>query len=418
MKKEINIKNIIFYTAVIVITVIAITFVSEPEVKEKPGKISKFIEKITVAQKIAPQRMFVNVWRITKNEYADETLNSQDWSKWKFRYLKYIKTQEDSEIAINSMLASLNDPYTKFLKPGTYLKQKSILDSKISGIGVIFNKSEEKITINNVLKDSPAQNAQILPGDVVLSINGKNTDNQDIKETIKNIEDGKTDKVILTIKRDDKLIKKELKKQDIYFKTMAYNILKNNIAIIRLSNIMGEKAVEDFKNIIIKTNDCDAIIIDLRNNYGGILINAVEMANLMLEPGKMLSIKSRVNSDYQIFSDEENVFKSKPVIILINGYTASSAEIFAGILKDNINAILIGENSFGKNSIQQIIPLHNDSGLILTTDKYILPSGEDINHKGLTPDIIIRQNGYETPNKDRQLKKAISLASEIVKNKE
>ncbi len=417
MNKEVQQKNIIFYSIFLIITIIILTIFVRPENNININIIHKLLKKITISQNIAPQRLFINAWRITKNSYVDETLNNQDWSKWRIRYIKHIKTIEDANIAINSMLASLNDQYSKFLQSDLFSKQKIIIDSQITGIGVLFNKSGENIVINHIMDNSPAQTADIKPGDVIISINGEKTNGLEIKNVINNIEASGNKEIDITIKRGNILINKKLKRKAIPIKTMEYKITKDNIGIITLENIMGGKAVSDFKNIIIETNNTKGIIIDLRNNYGGVLANAIQMANYMMDQGKIVSIQSRINTKYQIYSDGEKIFKNKPVVILINKNTASAAEILAGTLKDNLNAILIGEKSYGKNSIQQVIPMANSTGLILTTDKYILPAGNDIYRKGLTPDIIIKQDTIFTQRNDKQLREAKKLINELVKNK-
>lgn len=417
MNKEVQQKNIIFYSIFLIITIIILTIFVRPEDDININIIHKLLKKITISQNIAPQRLFINAWRITKNSYVDETLNNQDWSKWRIRYIKHIKTIEDANIAINSMLASLNDQYSKFLQSDLFSKQKIIIDSQITGIGVLFNKSGENIVINHIMDNSPAQTADIKPGDVIISINGEKTNGLEIKNVINNIEASGNKEIDITIKRGNILINKKLKRKAIPIKTMEYKITKDNIGIITLENIMGGKAVSDFKNIIIETNNTKGIIIDLRNNYGGVLANAIQMANYMMDQGKIVSIQSRINTKYQIYSDGEKIFKNKPVVILINKNTASAAEILAGTLKDNLNAILIGEKSYGKNSIQQVIPMANSTGLILTTDKYILPNGNDIYRRGLTPDITIKQDTIFTQKNDKQLREAKKLIRELVKNK-
>ncbi len=417
MNKEIQQKNIIFYSIFLIITIIILYILFKPENYINLDIIHKLLQKITISQDIAPQRLFIKAWRITKNSYVDETLNNQNWTRWRNRYIKEIKTIEDANIAINSMLASLNDPYTKFLQSDLFSKQKMIIDSEITGVGLLFNKSGKEIVINHIMDNSPAQNANILPGDTIVSVNGKEADKLGINSIINTIEASDKKEIEITVKRKNVLITKKLKRTSIPIKTMDYKITKDNIAIITLANIMGEKAVSDFKNIIIKTNDAKGIIIDLRNNYGGILANAIQMANFMMDKGKIVSIQSRINTKYQIYSDGEKIFKDKPIVILINKNTASASEILAGTLKDNLNATLIGNTSYGKNSIQQVIPMQNETGLILTTDKYILPNGEDIYKKGLNPDIIVKQNTLTNKQQDRQLNQAKKIIRKLVKYK-
>ena len=417
MNKEIQQKNIIFYSVFLVITIVVFNFFFRTENYVNFDIIPKTLQKITISQNIAPQRLFINTWRIIKNSYVDETLNNQDWTRWRIRYIKHIKTIEDADIAINTMLASLNDPYNKFLQSTLFSKQKMIIDSEITGIGILFNKSGNEIVINHIMDNSPAQSANILPGDTIVSVNGEKTDKLEMKTIINTIENSHNKEIEITIKRNNILITKKVKRRSIPIKTMEYEITKDNIGIITLANIMGWKAVSDFKDIIIKTNNTKGIIIDLRNNYGGVLANAIQMANFMMDKGKIVSIQSRINTKYQIYSDGEKIFKNKPIVILINKNTASASEILAGTLKANLNAILIGESSYGKNSIQQVIPMQNETGLILTTDRYILPDGNDIYGKGLTPDIIIQQDTIFTKENDKQLNKAKKIIKEIVKNK-
>jgi len=417
MNKEIQRKNVIFCSVFLIITLVVCDLIFKPESFINLDFLTRFVQKVRQKQDIAPQRLFINVWRITKNYYVDETLNNQEWLRWRYRYMSRIKTMEDANLAINSMLTSLNDPYTKFLMSDLFSKQKIILDSKITGIGIMFNESEGEIVINHILDNSPAQAANINAGDTIIGINGVKSADLNMDKLIESIENSKNDYIELTIKHNDTFVTKRLKKKDIPLQTMDYEITKDNIGIITLSNIMGEKAVSDFKTILEKTNDVKAVVIDLRNNYGGILANAIQMANYMMDENKILSIESRINTQYQIYSANERIFNKKPIGILINKNTASAAEILAGTLKDNLNAILIGERSFGKNSIQQVVPMSNGTGLILTTDKYILPSGVDIYQKGLIPDIEIPQDSVVTKENDIQLQQAIELLNGVVENK-
>lgn len=415
MNNEIKIKNIIIYLAIIIISFITADIFFNPEINFKTNFFHNLMHKILIYEDIAPQRLFVKAWRITKNEYIDSSLNGQNWAKWRLRYFRHIKTIDDANVAINSMLASLNDPYTKFMKSNSFKKQKIILDSQITGVGILFYKAGEDVIINHVIANSPAQNANIYTGDYIISINGKEVKNLETDEIAELINISK-DTVDLVIKRKNEIIKKTLIKKVIPIKTMNYVITKDNIGIIYLSNIMGKRAANDFDGIIKGTNNTNGIIIDLRNNYGGIIANAMQMANLMLTNEMILSIKSRNGDEYQIYADNEKIFKDKPVVILIDRNTASAAEVLAGTLRNNINAILIGEKSFGKSSIQQVIPMQNGTGLIITSNKYILPDGKDINNKGLIPDITVNKKSTKNNSKDIQLQEAVKLIQKIVKN--
>ncbi len=417
MEKQIRLKAVIFYSVVLLFTIIIVNLYIDFAKLLNFDFLYNKLDKITATQKIAPQRLFVNVWRIARNEYVDSSMNHQNWMKWRNRYLKNIKTMEDANVAINTMLTSLNDPYTKFLMTELYTKQKQIIDSKVYGVGIIFNKSGDNIIVNNVLENSPAQKGQILPGDTVISINGKAVSKFKDSSTLLFDSLSENNNVSIKLKRNNKIIEKTLKKSEISIKTMEYKILPDNISIITLATIMGDKAIKDFLQIIKLTNNTKTIIFDLRDNYGGILSNAIEMANYMLDEEKIISIESRGNNKLQIYASNENIFKKKNVIILVNKNTASAAEILAGTLKENLGALIIGENTYGKNSIQQVIPMSNNTGLILTSNKYILPNGEDIHNCGIVPDIYIRDIKLksETKQKDLMMEKAIEIAKNIMK---
>ncbi|MBQ3641432.1 PDZ domain-containing protein, partial [bacterium] len=367
-------------------------------------------------EEIEPSKLFSLAWRVAKNEYVDETMNNQDWNKWKDKYSSEIKTQEDAVLAINTMLLSLNDSYTTFLQSGVYSKQKIVIDSQITGIGIIFHKVGDDIVIYHVVKNSPAQKAKILQGDKIIKINSVNVRQLSAEDIQKIIEKKHSDIIRLQIQRGDKIIHKKLKKKVIPIENMQYKITKDNIGIIKLANVMGENALEDFQNIIQKTNNTKGIIIDLRDNYGGILANALQIADMIIADKKIISIEAKGHTKYQVYGDENSIFKPKPIVILVNRKTASAAEILAGALKESYGAIIIGQNTYGKNTIQQVISLPNGTGMIISTNKYILPNGEDIYKIGITPDVLL--SAEETANTYLLTAKAKDIIKTMSENKE
>lgn len=414
MSGEIKLKKLFLYAVIVLVIYFTADIIFKPYMIIDNYGIEKIFDKIHQSQNISPQRLYVNAWRTARNEYADKTMNNQDWNRWRYRYKGKIKTMDDANIAINTMLASLNDDYTRFLKSNLYSKEKSILDSKITGVGVTFDKADDGVTISKILKNSSAYFENLMPGDKIVSINGLDVNTMSPENLQSYMEPKKDEKITLAIKRGDNVVVKELVSDDIPIDTMGYRITKDNIGIITLANIMGENALDDFKSIIKKTNDTKGIILDLRNNYGGILANSVQMADMMFKNGHIVSIKSRDKIKYKLFADNISEFKEKPIVILVNYRTASAAEIFAGALKYNLNAVIIGENTYGKNSIQHIIPLANNTGMIITSEKYILPDGSDIQGKGITPDYkypLLRR----TKLKDELMEKAEEIINKSVK---
>lgn len=418
MEKPIRIKIVILYAFIALVIILAIDFYCMPAFNLDNKKFLENLDNIKTSQNIAPQRLYINVWRNTKNEYVDSTMNGQDWNRWRNKYLKHIKTMEDANIAINTMLMSLNDRYSRFLLPDLYTKQKAIVDSKITGVGIMYNKTEDNVTVENVLDNSPAQKLGIKAGDEIIAINDKEASKAPIDKILTSTDKKDTENVKIVIKRDNKIIETNIKKEEIPIKTMEYKITNDNIGIITLATIMGENAIVDFVKIIKETNDTKGLIIDLRDNFGGILSNALEMANYMLDDEEILSINGSKNDKLEIFASNENMFKKKEMVILVNRNTASAAEILAGTLKDNLGAVVLGENTYGKNSIQQIIPMQNDTGLILTTLKYILPSGDDIHNKGIKPTIYYKENkkNNKKAKKDLMIEEAIKIINQVVKN--
>jgi carboxyl-terminal processing protease len=298
------------------------------------------------------------------------------------------------------------------LRANLYAKQKQILDSRITGVGLVFNKTDDGIVVNKVLKNSSARENKVMSGDKIVSVNGVDVKNLSVQEIQDIIDKTENDDIKITLKRGEEYSQKELKRREIPVDTMAYKISESNIAEIKLANVLGKNALSDFEKIIKATNNANVIILDLRNNYGGLLSNAVQMADMMLSKKKILDIKSRGKTKYEIFSDEQSIFKEKPIIILVNEKTASAAEILTGALKDNLEVYVVGENTFGKNTIQYIVPMANRTGLVITSDKYILPNGEDISEIGIKPDIKLEKFN------DEDYKKTIDkLVEKIMENK-
>ncbi len=416
MGKDIKIKNILLYVIIIILILYVTDIIIRPYEYINMSKLNNKVEKIHHLQQIAPSRVYINAWRIARNEYADKTMNKQKWQRWRNRYKGQIKTMEDADVAINTMLYSLNDPYTKFLKTNNFAKEKIILNSKITGIGLTYNKTDEGVVVNKILKNSPAQEGHIMPGDYIVSINDKKVNEMNNEEVHAYMEPEKNVKVKLKIKRGEEVIEKEIESKDIPIDTMKYEISEDNIGIIKLSNVMGEKAVRDFKTVIEETNGTKGIIIDLRNNYGGILANAIEMSDLMFNGKKIIDIESRGVTKYDVYAQGNKVFKDKPIVILINNRTASAAEILAGTLKENADAVLIGEVTYGKNSIQQIIPMSNKTGIMVTALKYILPNGDDIDNKGIEPDKKITYS-LTADNNDNYIQEGKKIINRLVEKK-
>lgn len=405
-------RKILYYISLIITTIIAICLLSLPmDVIQQP--IAKKTREIIANQTVSPQRLFINSWRTIKNQYVDPKMNGQDWSRWKDHYLPYIKTNEDVCIAVNSMLQSLNDPYSKFMNMPEYENQSINIDSNLSGVGINVMSIVNKIIISGVIEDSPAEKSGLLVGDIITKINDKKVDGMSLEDAVKLMRGPKGTFVSLQILRNNKTIEKNIRRDIIRLKSVNAKILKNNIGYIQVTSFMGMSVPTEFESALKKTQNTEALIIDLRGDAGGLLTNAVLISNMFIDKGTVVSVIYRNGEKSSMIAQESSIFKDKPIIILVNRGTASASEILTGALRDNKKAILIGDRTYGKNSVQQVIPMQNKTGMNLTIAKYLMPNNEDIHNIGIQPDYKVRftRENYRN-NKDPQLDKA----KEIIKN--
>lgn len=410
--------KVLYYIFLVLATVVAVyIFVGNQ------FTISKFFEvnaqKIITNQNISPKRLYVIAWRSIKNEYIDPEMNGQDWDRWKNRYLPYIKTNEDVYVAINTMLQSLDDPYSRFMDIPQYQNQSIIIDSKVTGIGVTLMSVASKIVVSNIVEDSPAKKADLKEGDILNKIDGASLKGVSLEDIVKLIRGKEHTIVKLEIMRNDKKIIKNIQREIVHIKSVHAKIINKNIGYIRIDSFMGVSVPAEFQMALNKTKNTKGLIIDVRSDAGGLLNNAVIMANMIIKKGNIVSVVYR--SGQKIMMDAQNTatYPHKPVVVLINKGTASSSEILTGALRDDHNAILVGDTTYGKNTVQKIIPLPNQTGMNLTIAKYLMPKGEDIHKKGIKPDIRVMYTARDyLNNEDPQLNVATQILEQIIaKNK-
>ncbi len=366
---------------------------------------------------VSSQRLFDNVWEEIRDNYYDPDLNDQNWERWKSRYHGKIKTDEDAKVAIDTMLASLDDPYSRFLTRAEYSDQNTSINSKITGIGVNIATIAGKIHIINVIEGTPAQSANLLPNDIIVAIDGKDVSGMPLSDVANLVRGPENSIVELTILRNnDKLVKKVVRKE-IKIKTVRSSVDKN-IGYIKINTFIGSTTPNEFLDALEKTKDTEGLIIDLRGNTGGLLPNAIFIANLFIPEGKIVSIVGRGGYKYDILAQNTEFGVKKPLVVLIDGASASASEILSGALKDYHKAKLIGTRTYGKGMVQKIIPMQNETGLNLTIAKYLTPKGTDINKKGIEPDIKVTFSINDLKNRnDAQLNAAKNYLSKIISKK-
>ena len=369
-------------------------------------------------QTTEPRRLFLRTWRIIKSKYYDPTMNGQDWMRWNRRYVDKIMTTDDASVAINSMLASLDDPYSRFLDKKEYSEQTTNIDAKIVGIGVNIISTSGKVLIVSVVEDTPAFEEGIKAGDLILKVDGKNVAGKSVSDVAALIRGKEGESVSLELMRENKKLTKNILREEIQIKNIKTSIIEDKIGYIQISSFISSDLTSEFIAALNKTEKCPGLIIDLRGNAGGLMPNAVFIADMFLPSGHIVSIVDRNHQQSVIDAQVKPYAINKPLVILIDEASASASEILSGALKDNKKAILIGKRTYGKGMIQKIYPLPNETGMNLTIAKYLTPKGYDINKKGIEPDYEVEftESDYLN-NKDPQLDKAKAVMKGMLKTK-
>lgn len=375
-------------------------------------------QELLNTEHVKSQKLFDKSWKIIKSNFYDSQLNDQHWDRWKKHYQGKIKTDEDANIAINTMLESLDDPYSKYLNKKNYAEQNSSIDSKITGIGVNITSVGGQTYVVNAIEDTPAFAAGLKQGDIIIKVNGKSISGMKTSEVADIVRGPEDSYVDLTILRKKNTLNKHIQRQEIHIKTVKSSVDKN-IGYIQIISFIGATTTTEFLEALEKTDKTKGLIIDLRGNTGGLLPNAVFIANLFINKGNLVSIVGRNGYKRNIYAQETEYTNEKPMLVLIDGGSASASEILSGALKDYHRAKLVGTKTFGKGMVQKIIPMPNETGLNLTIAKYLTPSGHDINKKGIKPDIEVKLSQKDIIDRnDVQLAKAKVLLKKMIAKEE
>lgn len=397
-----------------IITVAVLVGLNKFVLSQNPVVIEHSPVEMVNHEHVSSQKLFNDVWSAVKNNYYDPSLNHQDWGRWKEHYHGKVKTDEDAKVAIDTMLASLDDPYSRYMTKEEYNDQNTSINSKISGIGVNISSVSGKILIINVMEGTPAQIANLQSGDIIVDVDGTEVNGMTISQVADLVRGPENTPVTLTILRNkDKFVKKVLRKE-IKIKTVKSSVDKN-IGYIQISSFIGSSTPSEFIDAVEKTKNTQGLILDLRGNTGGLLPNAIFIANLFIPDGNIVSIVGRNNYRYDIYAEDTQFEIDKPMIVLVDGASASASEILSGALKDYKKAKLLGTRTFGKGMVQKIMPLPNETGLNLTIAKYLTPSGSDINKKGISPDIEVKLTEADVKNhNDVQLITAKKILTKMI----
>ena len=331
-------------------------------------------------------------------------------------YVDEINQSESMDSAINGLLQSL-DPYSAYMSPEIFNEMQTETSGEFGGLGIEVSMESGVVKVISPIDDTPASRAGIKAGDYIVKINDVQVQGKSLSEAVDLMRGPVGSGIELTIRRrgERKALIFNVVREIIQIQSVKADILEKNIGYLRLTsfNENSGKQIEREIKKLEKNKDVKSYILDLRNNPGGLLSQAIKISDFFLDNGEIVSTKSRKPSENRKwFAKKGDLTNGKVLIVLINYGSASASEIVAGALKDHKRAILLGENSYGKGSVQSIIPLKNDGAIRLTVAKYYLPSGKSISEVGVSPDIEIDEENddfrIKTEN-DNQLEYAIKL---------
>ena len=331
-------------------------------------------------------------------------------------YVDEINQSDSMDSAINGLLQSL-DPYSGYMSPEIFNEMQTETSGEFGGLGIEVTMESGVVKVISPIDDTPASRAGIKAGDYIVKINDTQVQGKSLSEAVELMRGPVGSAIELTIRRrgEKKALTFNVTREIIQIKSVKAELLEKNIGYIRLTSFNENSAGQIKKEInkFEKNKNLKSYILDLRNNPGGLLSQAIKISDFFLDNGEIVSTKSRQQSENRKwFAKKGDLTKGKTILVLINYGSASASEIVAGALKDHKRAILIGENSYGKGSVQSIIPLKNKGAIRLTVAKYYLPSGKSISEVGVSPDIEIDEESDDFKIKtetDNQLNYAIKL---------
>ncbi len=343
----------------------------------------------------SPKEVIDEVWQIIDRQYVDGTFNQVDWRAVRTEYLnRSYADKEEAYKAIREMLKKLGDPYTRFMNPEEFKNMQIDTSGELTGVGIQLAQDEEtkKLMVIAPIEDTPAFKAGILAKDIIVKIDGKTTEGMSVNDAVKLIRGEPGTSVTLTIQRGEKQVDYPLNRARIEIHPVRYS-LKNtptgNIGYIRLNQFSAISA-QEMRDAINKLEDQKVIgyVLDLRSNPGGLLYSSIDIARMWLKEGTIVSTVDRQGeTDRQVANNSR--ITDKPLVVLVDGGSASASEILSGALQDNKRAALVGTQTFGKGLVQSVRGLGDGSGMAVTIAKYLTPSGRDINKSGIHPDVVI-----------------------------
>ena len=351
-----------------------------------------------------------------KTIYEKIDLFSEVLNEINEEYVEEINQNDVMDAAINGVLQSL-DPYSAYMSPEMFKEMQTETSGEFGGLGIEVGMERGVVKVISPIDNTPASRAGVKAGDYIVKINDIQVQGKSLTEAVEIMRGPVGSDIKITVRRRGvkKAIIFKITREIIKIESVKSKYIDKSIGYLRLT-VFNENSGDQIKDKIKEFNkkkDIKGYILDLRNNPGGLLSQAIKIADFFLENGEIVSTKSRkISENRRWFAKKGDLTKGKTLIVLINEGSASASEIVAGALKDHKRAILVGENSYGKGSVQSIIPLKNKGAIRLTISKYYLPSGKSISEVGVTPDIEVEESSDDfviNTDTDNQLNFAVKL---------
>ncbi|MBP0022001.1 MAG: PDZ domain-containing protein [Cyanobacteria bacterium SBLK] len=342
----------------------------------------------------SPKELVDEVWQIINRQYVDATFNQVDWRSIRTEYLdRSYSDPEQAYEAIREMLGKLEDPYTRFMDPKEFQNMQIDTSGELTGVGIQIAKDEEsdRLIVVSPIEESPAFEAGILAKDIITKIDGLDTLGMEVNEAVQLIRGERGTQVTLTIQRGIEEIDYPITRDKIEIHPVRSRVEESGlgpVGYIRL-NQFNANASRDMRKAIqeMERERVVGYVLDLRSNPGGLLNASIDIARMWLEEGTIVSTVDR-QGEQDRKQAQNRALTDKPLVVMVDGGSASASEILSGALQDNKRAVLVGTKTFGKGLVQSVRPLSDGSGLAVTIAKYLTPSGRDINKEGITPDVI------------------------------
>jgi carboxyl-terminal processing protease len=351
-----------------------------------------------------PKELVDEVWHVIDNQYVDGTFNQNDWKTIRKDYLsRSYQDKKSAYEASREMLKKLNDPYTRFMDPDEYSNMKIDTSGELSGVGIMLGVDEKtkKLTVVAPIEESPAARAGIQAKDVIIKIDETSAAGMDDKTAVRLIRGQAGTKVKLTVARGKQELSFNLTRERIEIHPVKYRVQQANgakVGYIRLTQF-SQPAIKEMRDAIekLEKESISGYVLDLRSNPGGLLNASVDIARMLLDQGGIVSTVMREGeTDRQTANN--SALTEKPLVVLVDGGSASASEILSGAIQDNRRGKIVGIKTFGKGLVQAVLPLKSDaekSAMAVTIAKYLTPAGRDINKHGIDPDVEVQLNDQQ-----------------------